>query len=1029
MKKKGIFLVILIFSAALMPLSAQKKEGSQTVSLFEVDRLIRRTEYDEALRLLNIYIKANPENFDAAQQRIKRIMNARINYAELAEKLIYLIQTDPGNDKEIYELTRRLESFEKNPSDENLKFIADLKKSAEFNYFRAEFMNLQEQGAQLAASGAYGAAIDKIKEGFWLYKDDFYETWEQRPEFISQAEEILANLDKSLKIYQEKNYLSRIQDSVDAFVKAVNSDMYDEALQRYSEIKAHFASLSAVRSSVTGSAEALQALFEEIQKENEDVSDASYLPFLYRFITGISSIDNSGILGLMDLRWNSFIGEMNTAVFAMLNEKYQAYSLGISKSYTESVGRYSSLEAKVLSLYDLTMYKGRNVLDNPYEDYLIKCIYLDSLAGGTQKLAEVCREIDSVNKELEALIRTMKDSNSDADDSTLDKLFSSIVYIAQMLGVKEEQELNSVSWGNDYHARAFEDWAGLEKVYTDNLSYAFEESLGIANTAWTEIGSAFGQRSDDFVAYARKYLEAVKIYQEGLDGRLSKAEMEDINSEISSAVNYSQKTDELELGIKYSYPDLAVKLADYTRNYINKSISAASSYSSQMKENYNAHIQWKNDEDLESVVNNSLSYIDERRRVLLSLLNEVENQEKIAYRKQTSAQLAKNEGDIRFAEAENALKNNNFDVARRKLQDSLAKYNESLMNQDDEGFSLDVDKKLLSLGERITKAENEVVVREVRELKNLAKDSYFNGRFDDAEKYLNEAKNRWAVTNVQEDEEIKTLLAFVETALSMNTGRVILPSAPQYPEMSQLLNISNQYYDDGCLLLKKGDKAGAEEAFRSSLSNIRKVQYVYPLNQQAALLTLKINRELDEKKFMEEFSQKIEAARLLCQKAETRQEGYANLLDYYELEPDYRGLKDLIYQVEIDIGIRRKPVTKVSQNNAKNLLSEAQRLFRNAGNDSAALKKALSAVDEVLALTPDDKSAMALKDSITTKIGGNTLPVLSTEEERLYQLAVQRLQGNNVVGARALVNQILKKPQNGNLQKIKDLIVKIEARS
>lgn len=80
-------------------------------------------------------------------------------------------------------------------------------------------------------------------------------------------------------------------------------------------------------------------------------------------------------------------------------------------------------------------------------------------------------------------------------------------------------------------------------------------------------------------------------------------------------------------------------------------------------------------------------------------------------------------------------------------------------------------------------------------------------------------------------------------------------------------------------------------------------------------------------------------------------------------------------------------------------------------------------------MLPNDKTAISLKDAITTKIGGNTLPVLSTEEERLYQLAVQRLQSNNVVGARALVNQILRKPQNENIQKIKDLIVKIEARS
>ena len=147
------------------------------MSLFEIDRLIRKTEYDEALRQLNIYIEKNPEKFDNAQTRIKRIMNARNQYSILAEKLIKLIQTDPGNNKEIYEITAQLEKFEKHPSDQNLQFIADLKKSAEFNYFRALFLEIQNETAARSQAGEYVAAVEKAKEGFWLYRDNFYDQW------------------------------------------------------------------------------------------------------------------------------------------------------------------------------------------------------------------------------------------------------------------------------------------------------------------------------------------------------------------------------------------------------------------------------------------------------------------------------------------------------------------------------------------------------------------------------------------------------------------------------------------------------------------------------------------------------------------------------------------------------------------------------------------------------------------------------------------------------------------------------------
>ena len=238
-----------------------------------------------------------------------------------------------------------------------------------------------------------------------------------------------------------------------------------------------------------------------------------------------------------------------------------------------------------------------------------------------------------------------------------------------------------------------------------------------------------------------------------------------------------------------------------------------------------------------------------------------------------------------------------------------------------------------------------------------------------------------------------------------------------------------QYFDEGSRKIGEGNRAAGEADLSQALDSIQKLQYVYPLNQEASILTLRINRLLDPKKFSEEFSQKIETARMMCKSSETRQEGYANLLDYYELEPNYKGLKDLIYQVEIDIGIRQKPVSNTGANRAKKLIADAQKIFNSAGNDTAKLQNALSKVDEALALVSDNKEAMALKDKITTKIGGNTSTVLSTEDERLYQLAIQRLQNNNVVGANAIVEQLLKKPQNVNSQKIKDLKNKIEARS
>ena len=107
MKKRYLFFLCIL---SFFSLSLYAKDEND-LSLFEIDKLIRQTDYEEALRLLNIYINKYPDNFDNAQRRIKRIMNIRKLYSILAEKLINLILTEPGNDKEIYEITAQLEKL------------------------------------------------------------------------------------------------------------------------------------------------------------------------------------------------------------------------------------------------------------------------------------------------------------------------------------------------------------------------------------------------------------------------------------------------------------------------------------------------------------------------------------------------------------------------------------------------------------------------------------------------------------------------------------------------------------------------------------------------------------------------------------------------------------------------------------------------------------------------------------------------------------------------------------------------------
>ncbi len=1046
MKGKILLCLTLVILLAAPCAFAQKSQEKDDLSLFEIDRLIRRTEYDEALRQLNIYIEKNPEKFDNAQTRIKRIMHARNQYSILAERLITLIQTDPGNNKEIYEITAQLEKFEKHPSDQNLQFIADLKKSAEFNYFRALFLEIQNETAAKSKAGEYIAAVEKAKEGFWLYRDNFYDQWESHPEITGAVDKTLAELDLRIAEFEEKNYLPRLNNAVNDFIKSVRADQFDQAVSRLAEVEELFKNYNRLRNGILQVGNDLQKQFAVVQELDQDSTDASFLPFMFRFVFGVDSVPASGILGAVDSQWNDAVDKMNQAVYAVLLKKYEGYEKAITQSLVYDVGHYASLENRVLDIYKIAQTgdgKASNAheLKNPYSEYYALSNYAQNLCFESFRITEIYTQVQNTASAQEKSIARITAGGTEQSLSLSEQgeiirgLFDSNSKLSGIVGEKEKQELSVYEWTSAYETAATalnkRDFDGLSKVYTQTLDNIFSETREILSRAWTEITGYYRLCSDSVYENALAYYNSAEKYRAGFFTKIPQNVLAELNRDISKSVVYEDTFNsdpELDFGIYYSYPDISLLISQYTQKVAQNGISVIDGYESVISENYALHGS-HGGEDVPNLVAETRTYFEQQRQKLRALGLNAQQQGEVAKRQMTAAQLARNEADLRFNEAQNALRREDFDTARKKLQDALSKYDEALMNQNDEALRSETDRKLQVLGESIAKAENELVVREVRDLKTRAKDAYFNGRFDDAEKYLNQAKIRWAVTNVNEDEEITNLLNFVNTAISMKTGREILPSAPQYPEMSQLLNMAYQYFDEGSRKIGEGDRAGGEADLALALESIQKLQYVYPLNQEASILTLRINRLLDPKKFNEEFAQKIEMARMMCKSNDTRQEGYANLLDYYELDPSYKGLKDLIYQVEIDIGIRQKPVSNTGANRAKKLVADAQKIYNSAGNDTAKLQSALSKIDEALALVSDNKEAMALKDKITTKIGGNTSTVLSTEDERLYQLAIQRLQNNNVVGANAIVEQLLKKPQNQNSQKIKELKNKIEARS
>ena len=262
----------------------------------------------------------------------------------------------------------------------------------------------------------------------------------------------------------------------------------------------------------------------------------------------------------------------------------------------------------------------------------------------------------------------------------------------------------------------------------------------------------------------------------------------------------------------------------------------------------------------------------------------------------------------------------------------------------------------------------------------------------------------------------------------MNTGRILLPSDSLYPEMSQVLSIATQYYKQGISARKKGDIQKSNDLFDRAIEKLEELRLVYPLNQEANLTTLRIQQIREPKEFAVRFEQKINAIKEDYKVKEKQRQAYSDLLDLYEINPDYPGIKKLIYDVEVEVGVRQKAVQKNDIAQSKSLYTEAQKLFSSAGRDEEKLRQALAKVDEAIKLNSGNDDAILLKDEISIRLGGNLSVVMSAEDTEKYNRAIQELQQNNVVMANALVNQLLQKPENKNSARILELKKRIKAR-
>lgn len=1004
--KKKLLLSLCIILLSISLFAKDRKKFDYT----EIDHLIETKDYNAALILLQKYISnmENQHDFDNAIKRISIIMKAKEDYSQVANTLLDTLENEPNNDEKQLNIISQLEAMEKNPNTTTKLFLKHAKSAAQFTYYKAQFDRIMQEGQDLITQGKYLEAARIFQSGFELYQEEYFQEYTEN-KYVQPVKDGLQNIE-----YAISNFTTAYNEVLSAF------SLYETALQtsNYITAKENFDYLSSVlkkymdyRNYVAASGNSFYEIFQELKDEDSNITEASFLPFAYRFALGKNNDFTTGIIAVFD----TVIEEPYQRVKKLCKDK----SLQIIKNTSDFIDKKNFFTGVDES--KLVNQRLNNVIN-------FSKLAIDTCNLMNQKLPIMEHEdnFDSdYIKNFTYMLTLCNDFSRQFTNTSLisvhmgsaEKITPSAKNYSQQIISKADTFSNlqrttnaNLNQGknnfNDFlNSCTTEPFNIIENAYTSftNLTNkSFNMALDLQIQQWNNLAKTFDNQSEKiYKTYDKALVEATNLLNE--------------NKSIVDANNNA-----------FSYPAESIPvinevLKDYSKN----------------KKTLEDYLETLDEAPVDIVQNNSTKanvYINSKENIKRYLSNisaiviSGETLAKKAKDQEIAAERAKKEADFRYRSAVNALKKNDFSTARNNLQWASENYAKSLELQESKKLRTESDEKLAKLGFDINKAENEIVVLEVRQLTTNAKKEYYNGNFEQAGNLLSQAKNRWHTTNIEENQEIISLLTLVNTALTMKTGRVILPTAPLYPEMSQLLNSANQFFDEGKNLIQKGKKEEALVILEKARQNLNKVKLEYPINQEASLLTLRIDQLIDPENFNKNFAQRIDNAKksFTNKDASIKQNAYTDMLDLYEINPKYPGLQNDIYNAEIALGIRLPPPDPNALRKSKNLTTDAQKILSKANPTEIELNTALAQLNEALRLDPNNQTAMQTKDRIASLTGGTVSVVLSAADEASYQKAIQKLQNGDVLDAKIIVMQLLEKPRNKNSLKLQDLKNKLE---
>ncbi|MDR1142992.1 MAG: hypothetical protein LBK77_02085 [Spirochaetaceae bacterium] len=966
--------VVLSLAAAVPALYGR---GQQDDALSRVDDLIAAKRYNEALGILSDYARQNPKNFDSAQSRIKQIMRTKDEYNLTAQQLLSEMEKETPDTELILALTNHLYELDPQRITETQEVIARIREAALFRSNQRRLDRILTQGQALIARGEYAEALRTYTGGLDIYQAEFF-TGGYGAAMENRARQGIAGLTGNIALFGSVS--ASLLDAVEALGALENQGIESQNLtvyrNAYNRVGAEIDRLTDLRNSYAGTASAFREDLDQVRSANPEGGDRNFLAFAARLMDGRSDDPEDGMLGIFDAVWNravprarDLLDAKSGSVYTAVLDEAQARNYGRIGSRGEVLAGYASFPVDLetrWARYDTSSPKpaifGEAVPAGEEGKYL-KFRALAGTAGYLRTLGQLGVRFDAVEqRDTVALWR-----NGGNPDELIRAEQSNTVQLRQI-----RQEAQSLV---DVIRRETGEYQTLDDRYPD--SGAVEYINGVSGIAADFVNGIRIQEDDSAV---RRFTIANGVIEDQVRQRETEFQQGFTLVEGTMRGDYLARR-------PAEAAELLTRMDGMVETNRQTLQGLLNQYTAEPPEVQSAgQVQSLRSEA--QALQTRLEGLRSRGRTLAAA----------AQSQAAQAEALRAEGGRAFTSAQAAISQEDFDAAENRLDQAILAYDRSLELEDDEAARNQRNTAIPLLSAEIAQRLNEAVLRDVETLITQISDAYFRGDFDQAENLVTRALNRWRRTQTVDNPEIAYWRRMIQ--VGQRSTRTILPTAPLYAEMSQLLSEAQKNYEEGRELIGPSRGEGIRK-LEQARQNIQKVKLVYPMNEEAGLLDLRIDQVSDPPGFARTFETKVNTAVAGCRQRSIQ--AYSDLLNLFKINPGYPNRTAIVYQAEIDVGMRPRPPSEEQLARSRELTAAAGSIV--ASGNMARMEEARGYLREAIELNPGNQEAKNLFNRASTLIVVAALR-FDPESQQLFNQASQLIAQQNGVAALQLINQI-----------------------